>query len=109
MLPQPANDVIDDLRRRPEDVDAGVAGIVTLFANFDFADGEPPAVGEDFIQHLGQDQGVNNMTAQFNLLGKHEKNWDNGAMECCSNAKLNWLRAQHSSIASRQWPRGNLT
>ena len=93
MLTQPTNDVIDDLRRRSEDVDAGVAGIVTLFANLDFADSEPSAVSEDFIQHFGQDQRVNDVTAQFNLFGKHERIWNSGAMECCSNAKLNWLRA----------------
>ena len=71
MLPQAANNSVHNLRRRPEDIDAGVAGIVALLADLDLADRKGSAIGQDFIQHFGQDQRINDMPAQFDLFGKH--------------------------------------
>jgi len=46
---------------------------MTLFANFDFAYGKNPAAGEDFIQYFWQNEGIDNMSTQFDLFGEHTK------------------------------------
>src|SRR5437868_15476935 len=70
MLTQPADNFIHGRRGWPRYIDAGVAGVVPLAANLNLANGESAAVGEDFIQHLWQDQRVDDMAAQLDLFGK---------------------------------------
>ena len=73
MLAQAANDVVHTLRCRSKDINAGITGVMPLFANFDFAYGKNPAAGEDFIQYFWQNEGIDNMSTQFNLFGEHTK------------------------------------
>src|SRR5437588_4240739 len=71
MLTQPADNFIHSRRGGPKHIDAGVARVVPLATDPDLTNGESAAVGEDFIQHLWQDQRIDDMAAQFDLFGKH--------------------------------------
>ena len=51
--------------------DPRVTLVRPLLPNPHLLDFERPSVGQDFIQHLGQDERVNDMPAQFDLFRKH--------------------------------------
>src|SRR5882672_3359258 len=72
VLAQTADNVIDDLGRGSKDVDASVAGIVALLADLNFTNGKNAAICQNLVEHLGQDEGVDNVAAQFYLFGEHE-------------------------------------
>src|SRR5215469_7401715 len=65
------HDIIHDFGRGPEHIDTGVAGIVALAADPYFADGKVPPIRENFIQHLRQNQRINDVPTQLDLFGKH--------------------------------------
>src|SRR5439155_2265285 len=72
VLAQTADNIIDDLGRGSKDVDASVAGIVALLADLNFTNGKNAAICQNLVEHLGQDEGVDNVAAQFYLFGEHE-------------------------------------
>src|SRR5437588_7435538 len=65
MLPQSPDHGIDALWRRTEDINQRVTWVVPLSANFDIANGECATAGQNLVQHLRQNQRVNEVSAQL--------------------------------------------
>jgi hypothetical protein len=47
------------------------ARVVALLADPNLANGEAAAAGQNLVQHLRQEQRINDVPAQFDLFGKH--------------------------------------
>jgi hypothetical protein len=60
--------------RRTVDFDARETLVDAIFADLDFADLKIAAAGDNFIQHLGQNQGIDDVATELDCLGKHPGN-----------------------------------
>ena len=71
VLAKPQHNFVEDFVGRRRDLDAGVALIDAVLADLDFADLEVAALGQDLVEHLRQDQRIDNVAAQDDGFGKH--------------------------------------
>src|SRR5450432_320275 len=74
MLPQAQNQIVKCGRRGPSYFDPRKALVGPVFADLDLGDFETAAVGDDFIEHLGQNERIDDVAAQLDRLGKHRAN-----------------------------------
>ena len=56
------------------DLNAGKTLIRALLADPDFADLEGASAGDDFIEHLRQNERIDDVATQFDGLGRHRPN-----------------------------------
>src|SRR5438128_5480561 len=73
---------------------------MALFADLNLTNGEAAAVGQDFVQHLGQNQRIDDMPAQFDLFGKHK--WRVNLAQTIGSA----IFVQPRGLAQLALPRG---
>jgi hypothetical protein len=71
MLAQASHNFIEHFVARRGDLDPRVTLVDPVLADLDLADLEIATLSQDLVKHLGQNQRIDNVTAQDNRLGKH--------------------------------------
>ena len=71
MLAQAQEQFIEHFATRGTDLHARIALVGALLANPDLVDLKIAAAGQDRIQHLGQDERIDDVATQLDCLGNH--------------------------------------
>ena len=77
VLAKAEEELVEGLTGQRRYLDLGEALIRSLFTDLDFRDLEIGSPGQDLIQHLGQNERVDDMTAQFDRFREHALNLTN--------------------------------
>jgi hypothetical protein len=90
MLAKPQDDIVKSLVRRRRDLDPSLTLIDTILADLDFANLEIASLGQDLIEHLRKDQGINDMAPEDNGFGKHRGEPSSGPpfRQACRNLAI---------------------
>ncbi len=74
VLPEPQDEFVEFVGAGRGDLNPSKTLIRPLLANPDFADLKGASAGDDFIEHLRQNERIDDVAAQFDGLGRHRRN-----------------------------------
>ena len=74
VLPEPQDEIVEFVGAWRGDLNPSKTLIRPLLANPDFADLKGASAGDDFIEHLRQNERIDDVATQLDGLGKHRRN-----------------------------------